>query len=119
MDAVEFIEKYREICNHYNNCFGCPLFFSGCLNIEEETANAEQIIQIVNDWEDKHRVIKTNGDKVLSVIPASIREEGKRRYDKYEKIKPNITYGNYTPIESFVGFFVPTEWWNAELEDNE
>lgn len=122
MDTKTFIENFHKMCNHYWRCGECPMCVSGAclfLSDEHEPLNVESIIEIVTNWGDETRPIKTNGDKVLSVIPASIREEGKRRYDKYEEIKPDITYGNYTPIESFVCFFVPTEWWNAELEDNE
>ena len=107
MDTKTFIENFHRMCNHYRRCGECPMCISGAclfLSDEHEPLDIELIVEIVTNWGDKTRPIKTNGDKVLNVIPASIREEGKRRFDAYEKIKPDITYGNYTPIESFIAF---------------
>lgn len=60
MDAVKFIEERNRMCEFYHNiekgyCTGeCPAYDIQCDDLEYLSANAKELVSLVEEWSDKH-----------------------------------------------------------------
>lgn len=125
MDAVKFIEERNRMCEFYYDrkgcCTGeCPAYDIQCNDLEDLSANAKELVSIVEEWSDKHprktrqseflkqwpnaRIDKSTG--VLTICPAELTKECRDDRD---------ACGAYS-IETCVCNNCRREFWMQEVE---
>lgn len=68
MEAREFLEKFRKMCNMYPTCEGCPLDGKPCGPI---LFDINKVVSIVESWHPR-----TNKDALLETYPRAILMDG-------------------------------------------
>lgn len=70
MEAREFLEKWKKICNSFPTCDKCPMYFEDT-DCGMEEIDIDVLIPIVESW---HR--KTRKDALLEHYPKAILMDG-------------------------------------------
>ena len=69
MNAIEFLEKIRIICEHHLNCDdGCPLKTWYDKNLYSLSEDPKKVIEVVEKWTNEHPV-KTRQSEFLKMFP--------------------------------------------------
>lgn len=77
MNAIEFLEKIRIICEHHLNCDdGCPLKTWYDKNLYSLSEDPKKVIEVVEKWTNEHPV-KTRQSEFLKMFPnAQLDDDG-------------------------------------------
>ena len=70
MEALEFLKKYKQMCNLYKHCEGCPLSGKQCLAhgiLRKTDSECLAIVSAVEQWS-KERPVMTNVQKLKEVF---------------------------------------------------
>lgn len=75
MNAIEFLEKIRIICEHHLNCDdGCPLKTWYDKNLYSLSEDPKKVIEVVEKWTNEHPV-KTRQSEFLKMFPRVITDD--------------------------------------------
>lgn len=67
MDAVKFLEKYKRMCDSFENCANCPLLTEDCDNFKNQEF-VKKAVQVVEEWSTAHP-LKTRQSVFLEQYP--------------------------------------------------
>lgn len=70
MDAIEFLEEYKRMCDSFENCVNCPLLTEACDNFKNPKF-VKKAVPIVEEWSAAHP-IKTRQDVFLEQWPETM-----------------------------------------------